>query len=263
MASRPPDADGQVCRADSVLPQMYNHPGEVRYTLSLPIESENQALEFLEGIGGDAAGAGRAMTRIGIDAPLIRAQYKAEVEGLARQIAERLDRGDSVEQTARWASEQRRLIVNRMRAKSGGVSQVVYEVRDWRKYGYGGRSYPNMVRHYQGRGVPQSQIPERILRGAQQSNEGVSAAVRNASYLRHGGRVVLVVGVAISAARIWNASDEEMPRVIGEELGGFIGGGLGAGAGVGICIVFGIATSGWGLLACGVVGGAAGGSAGA
>ena len=116
-----------------------------------------------------------------------------------------------------------------------------------------------MVRYYQNQGVPQSQIPERLLSGAQRSNPGVSAAMRGASYLRHGGRVLIVVGVAVSAARIWNASDEELPRVIGEELGGFIGGGIGAGAGVGICLVFGTASGGWGLLACGVVGGLVGG----
>lgn len=47
--------------------------------------------------------------------------------------------------------------------------------------------------------------------------------------------------------------------MIGEELGGFIGGGLGAGAGVGACLLFGIATGGWGLLGCGVIGGVIGG----
>ncbi|WP_141699304.1 hypothetical protein [Candidatus Thiosymbion oneisti] len=139
------------------------------------------------------------------------------------------------------------------------MAQTIYEIRDWREYGRGGRTSPNMVRYYQKQGVPRSGIPGRILSGAQRSNLGVNAAMRGASYLKNGGTVLIVVGVALSAARIWNASDEELPRVIGQELGGFIGGGLGAGAGIGVCLVFGIVTSGWGLLACGVVGGLAGG----
>ncbi len=139
------------------------------------------------------------------------------------------------------------------------MTQTIYEIRDWRTYGRGGRTYDNLVRRYRGRGVPATQVPGRILDGATRSNPGVNRALRGASYLRHGGRVLIVVGVAVSAARIWNAGEEELPRVIGEELGGFIGGGLGAGAAVGICLVFGIASGGWGLLACGVVGGIGGG----
>ncbi len=250
---------GMICRADARSANVSPSPGETRYTMSLPARTESDALEFLGGLGGDAAGAGLAMRRIGIDAPAIRTLYKQQVEDLARQIAERLERGESTESVARWASEQRRHIVQRMRARTGPVARVIYEIRDWRQYGRGGRTYPNIVRHYEARGVPRSAIPGRVLDGATRSNTGVNQALRGASYLRHGGRVLIVVGVAVSAARIWNASDEELPRVIGEELGGFIGGSLGAGAGVGICLVFGIASGGWGLLACGVIGGVAGG----
>jgi len=252
------DQVGQICRAASPIEPVCTSD-EARYSLPLPVSDEDGAFEFLHGLGGTTTGAGQGMLRIGIDAPAIRMQYKFEVENLTRRIAEKLADGQSKEQVARWASQQRRDIVRRMRAGSGPVAQGIYEVRDWRKYGQGGRTYPNMVRHYQNQGVPQSKIPDRILAGATRSNADVNQAMRGASYLRHGGRVLIVVGVAVSAARIWNASDAQLPRVIGEELGGFIGGSLGAGAGVGICLVFGIATSGWGLLACGVVGGLGGG----
>ncbi|MEM9223922.1 MAG: hypothetical protein AAGB11_16195 [Pseudomonadota bacterium] len=255
------DEAGQVCHA--VGPGDYlRSASETRYSLSLPADSEASALDFLAGVGGGAAGAGRAMRRVGIDGPAVRLRYKQEVEGLARKIAEKLADGQSKETVARWATEERRRIVQRMRAGSGPVAKGIYEIRDWRKYGYGGRTYPNMSRYYRNQGVPQSSIPDKLIQGAQRSNVDVNKAMKGAAYLRHGGRVLIVVGVAISAARIWNASDRDLPRVIGEELGGFIGGGLGAGAGVGICIVFGIATSGWGLLACGVVGGVGGGALG-
>jgi hypothetical protein len=254
------DSVGLVCRADASARNTCLMPNDDFYTLPLPASNDQAALDFLAGIGGSSTGTGQALQRVGIDAPVVRAQYKQAIEDLARQIAERLERGQSKEQVARWAVEQRRQIVSRMRSGSGPMGRTLYEIRDWRKYGPGGRTYANMVRHYQTRGVPSAQIPDRLIAGATRSNAGVNqAALRGASYLRHGGRVLIVVGVAISAARIWNASEAELPKVIGEELGGFIGGSLGASAAVGACLVFGVATGGWGLLACGIVGGAAGG----
>lgn len=63
----------------------------------------------------------------------------------------------------------------------------------------------------------------------------------------------------MSAYRIGTASSEELPRVVGEEAGGWGGGYAGASLGAGACILFVIATEGLGLLLCGLVGGAAGG----
>lgn len=252
------DENELVCHVDAPISNHVSNRG-ANNVLLLPAQTNTEAVEFLSQIGGGSAGAGQAMRRIGIDAPVMRARYKQEVENLARQIAERLKTGESTESVARWASEQRRQIVRRMRANTGRVAQGLYEIRDWQQYGRGGRTYPNMVRYYQAQGIPNSAIPGRILDGATRSNVNVNQAMRGASYLRHGGRILIVVGVAVSAARIWNASDEELSRVIGEELGGFVGGGLGAGAGIGICLLFGIASGGWGLLACGAIGGIAGG----
>ena len=120
-AERYYDEVGMVCRADAtpILLNVCISPGEARYRLPLPAQTDNDALEFLEGLGGDEAGTGWAMRRIGIDAPVIRARYKQEVEDLARQIAERLKRGESIEAVAPWASAQRLQIVRRMRAGSG------------------------------------------------------------------------------------------------------------------------------------------------
>jgi hypothetical protein len=53
--------------------------------------------------------------------------------------------------------------------------------------------------------------------------------------------------------------EDQLGRVLAEELGGAAGGSAGTALGVGACLAFGIATSGWGLLACGVVGGLGGG----
>jgi len=103
-------------------------------------------------------------------------------------------------------------------------------------------------------------MAEKIIAGAQKSNANVNAsALTGAAFLKSGGRIVVVVGAAVSVARIWSAKEHELPKVIGEETGGFFGGAAGASTVVGACMVFGVATGGWGLLACGAVGGFAGG----
>lgn len=254
--------DGSIQRTNIASAGVCPIPDGVSYTLSLPANTTEQAIDFLAGLGGDAVGAGQAMNRVGINAPIIRLRYKQEIEQLTAEIVRRLESGESREAIARWASEERRRIVYRQRAGAGAVGRSIYEIRDYRKYGWGGRTYDNIYSRYQKKGYTSGQIHDAIIERSQISSPKTNAAVRGASYLRHGGKVIIVVGVAVSAARIWNASDEDLPRVIGEELGGWVGGGIGAGAGVGACIVFGIATSGWGLLACGVVGGIGGGVAG-
>ena len=100
---------------------------------------------------------------------------------------------------------------------------------------------------------------EAIIKGAQKSNTSVnSSALRGAAFLKRGGRVVLVVGAGMSAARILSAREHELPRVVGEEAAGFAGGAAGSSALIGACMIFGIASGGWGLLACGALGGIAG-----
>jgi hypothetical protein len=76
------------------------------------------------------------------------------------------------------------------------------------------------------------------------------------------GRVLGPLGWGYSGYRIATAEPEELPRVIGEEAGGQAGGYLGAAGGATFCIVAGIATGGWALLGCAVVGGVGGGLAG-
>ena len=101
-------------------------------------------------------------------------------------------------------------------------------------------------------------------RGAIQSvrPNPTSSIGRAAPWLRVGGRVLLVAGVAYSGYRIGSATPEERPRVIGEEAGGQIGGWGGAALGAGACIAFGIASGGLGLLACGLGGALLGGGIG-
>jgi len=77
--------------------------------------------------------------------------------------------------------------------------------------------------------------------------------------IKYGGKIFTLVDIGSSIHRIWNASDEELIQVIGEEAGGFAFGAIGAEAGAGICVAIGVPTGGLGLIACGIVG-AIGGS---
>jgi len=239
------------------------------FTLSLPVRDEHSAEDFLSMIGsnrlasgmaGGAVGGGLAMNQFAANAPILRAEYKQSVENMAAEIARRLQAGESKESVARWANAERNRIIGRVRAQSGIAARTVFEIRDIWKYGRGSRSWDNIYRRKKGN-------YDAILESANESNKRVNDSIKKgANYLRHGGRIVLVVGVTATAARIWNASEQDMPRVIAEEMGAIIGGAaggyLGAKVAMGVCVAFGVGTAGWGLLACGIIGGGIGGIAG-
>ena len=58
--------------------------------LSIPVSTPMDATHFLEGLGGDTAGAGMAMMRIGVNAPNVRSTYKREVEAMVAEIKRRV-----------------------------------------------------------------------------------------------------------------------------------------------------------------------------
>jgi hypothetical protein len=139
-------------------------------------------------------------------------------------------------------------------------ARIVYEVRDTLRYGRRGRSYANLSHRYASRGLIGEGLQEALIAGATHPNQGISsAAVRGARYLRYGGRVVLVISVVSTAYVLLTTPEEELGRVLFEEGGAAIGGAVGSGLAIGLCLVFGVASGGWGLLACGALGGIAGG----
>ena len=84
--------------------------------------------------------------------------------------------------------------------------------------------------------------------------------MRNASTIRWAGRGFLVASFVYSGYRISQAaSGRERAHVTGEEVGGQSLGIAGTALATAGCIGLGIATAGWGLFACGLVGGLVGG----
>lgn len=254
-------ADGEVCVAESIC----KLPEPEAFVCSLPASSPQEAATILEAVGsGGALGTGMKTTRLGAVIPIVRHEYERRIAHLVAEVERRRAAGEPSATIARWVVGERRRIANEMRWRTGAGTRVLFEVRDWTKYGPGGRTYRNMEARYSRRGLQGVELHDSMVRGATSPNTGISrTALQGARYLKNAGRVVIVLSLASTAYVLLTAPEAELERLMYEEAGGWTGGSIGAGFGVGACLVFGIATGGWGLLACGIVGGFGGGVLGA
>lgn len=235
-----------------------NNESNIR--VAVPGYTADDGLSFLEGITAGNVGAGIKMTKQGHTIPQIRHQYKYMIEKFEADLVAKKASGLTPDQLARWAVKERTCIAQVMRAKQGGGAHIILELRDNVKYGFGGRSYDNLGKRATVKGIKQSEIPHYLLKNATRPNKAISdAALKGAKFLKHGGRVVVVLSISATAYTLLTAPEDKLEKILYEELGGAAGGFVGGGIGVGLCILFGIATAGWGLLACGVVGGGVGG----
>ena len=238
-------------------------PGAVR--CELPALSERDATSLLEVIGsGGALGAGHGMHQFGVKFPEMRAAYEEAIEELALEV-ERRKKFMKPRALADWAVNSRTAIARDIRARYQGLgATIAYEVRDNVKYGPGGRTPRNLRKyHIRTKRLGAHGLNRELQRSALRSDAQINKAVKGARFLRHGGRVVVVLSLSTTAYVLLTAPPDQLEKLLYEEAGGLAGGSLGAGAGVGACLLFGIATGGWGLLACGIVGGAVGGAGGA
>ncbi len=171
-----------------------------------------------------------------------------------------------IKETATWAAETRTKIVKEMRSKMTLLNRVGVEIRDKAVYGLKSRTFDNLLKRKLDKGVDETVAHWELIQSSLKSNQGVTKIAHRASeaarYLKHGGKVMLVVSVSASLYAILRAPEEDLERVIFEELGGAMGGTLGSATVAGACLVAGVASLGSGFLACGVIGGIAGGIAG-
>ena len=246
-------SEGEICLADERAPD----PDALMCTL--PVASPQEGAELLEWVGGAATGTGRRLWQ-GRHMAEIRREYERLIQNLTAEVERRQAAGPSAQTIARWAVSERRRIATVMRLRSGIGTLVTFEIRDWGRFGPGGRTHSNLQKRYARQGLKGEALSNRLIRGAQSPNTGVSsAAIKGARYLKHGGRAILVISIPLTAYTLMTAPEGELERLLYTEAGAFAGGSTGAGVGTGACLIFGLATSGWGLLACGVVGGLVGG----
>lgn len=240
--------------------------------LLIPAKDEKNAVLFLDSLQENNIGflgPGYRMWNLGISIPQIRAEYIRLDQQLANRLKSRINMNQYTDhQLAKWVVAERTKIANRLRIqgalRQGFAPLVIYETRDRMIYGRGGRSYPNMVKHAKSKGYKTiAEADQYLLKSAVRPNTKISSSsLKVGRYLKNGGRVAIVVGVAMSAHTILTAENQQLERVIASEAGSFIGGSIASGAAIGICLVFGIVTGGWGLLAVGIVAGVAGGAVG-
>jgi hypothetical protein len=193
---------------------------------------------------------------LGFSIPLIRTEYETRLGALINDVKAKHGTMPMLD-LSKWASDERTKLARTMRRKQGIVSTAVLEMRDWGKYGVGGRSWKNVY----GRAASRADDPyTRILKGATTPNVEISeVAIRGARLLKTTGSVFFVVGLGVSVSNVIMAEPAHRVDIAKREA--FFAGGsaLGAEVGIGLCLVFGVVSGGWGLLACGLVGGAAGG----
>jgi len=186
------------------------------------------------------------------------AKNKLESE-LAKALRSQTELPRKKGEIARWAVGERTKIARAIRGRQGDSIQIILNLTDRIIYGKGGRTYPNMFTRKIRKETPLNLVDDKIIEGAVKINEKFSKlAYKSAKYLKHGGKIILVFSISYTAYTYLTADESEIEKLVYEDAGGLIGGGVGVGA----CLVFGIATGGWGLLACGVVGGVGGSMAG-
>lgn len=252
------DHDERVCREPAA-----SWESDPPLVCEMPGRDAEQSLELLEALGqhafgGSGTGAGLKMTALGDQIPQVRDTYHKRLTELEQRVRVMKQQGRSTREIADFVIQERTKIARMMRGVQGPGATVLLEVRDTVKYGRGGRTPENLRRRYGSR-FAGDELDQKMIEGAFKSNKGIDQAAKGARYLRHGGRVVLVISVSVTAYRLYTTPREQLDEVIAEEIGAAAGGAIGASSAIGLCIVLGIASGGWGLLACGVVGGIGGG----
>lgn len=252
------DHDERVCREP--MSSWHDDPPMV---CEMPGSNAEQSLELLNALGehalgGSGIGAGLKMSSLGGEIPAVRDAYHKQLLQLERHVRTMQQQGRSVKEISDFVVQERTKIARMMRGVQGPGATVLLEIRDTVKYGQGGRTPENIERRYSKKAGGDA-VHRKIIDGAFKSNKAVDEAARGAKFLRHGGRAVVVISVSVTAYRLYTTPREKLDDVIVEEVGAAAGGAIGSGAAIGLCIVLGVATGGWGLLACGVVGGIGGG----
>lgn len=252
--------------AQSVPQSSPAHPPS-SFQLRVPGHNSRQAHEFLASVhGGSLAGAGRAAS---VDFAGLRNAYETHAHELQGKVDAMRQAGSSEAEVAQTVVRERTSFARATRLRQGPGATVVLEVRDWKKYGVGGRTYGNLAQKAEAdiargakytKGLTRDEV---LIRGAMRPQALLSPQFLEAArYLKYGGPVMLVLGAGLTAHEIASAPKQDRNRVIAEEAGGFIGGELAAeGAAIALLTV---GTGGLGLVAIagvaavGVVGGVAG-----
>lgn len=240
-------------------------PGQPPVTIAVPANSPEEAFYLLYHIGNGTTGALAHSTVLQV----LRNQYKIKLTKVEAQILQRrVALGMKATEyelrgLAQWGARQRANTARLFRLPTPAVG-VGLEVRDWRTYGVGGRTWENLLKRQAARGNTGSSAYEALIGSATRSNVGVNESIaRGAKLLKGGGGVLAVAGLGLTAYDIYKAPQEQRGAVATRHAIGFAGGLVASEIGVGLLTIGAgllLATPpGWVVLAVGLVAGAVGG----
>lgn len=244
-------------------------PGAPPEPVSVLADSPEEAFTILHDIGRGVAGSGARHLYYGSVIEPIRDAYKLRLERVEAEILRRRaalganPNAYELRGLAQWAARERTRTARLWRIPTPALMAGL-EARDWQKYGVGGRTFENLVRRNAAQGRVGPAAWENILRSATTPNPEVSRSVaRGAQFLRRGGGVLAVAGLAVSAHEIYNAPPGERGQLAARTGVGLAGGLVGTEIAVGLLAVgaglLAATPPGWVILAVGLIGGIAGG----
>ncbi len=240
---------------------------EEKISVHVPARDHEDAHKTLTAIANGGIGTGLQNTYLGHATPKIRAAYydalaAVEKEISARKIAlgPRLTNPAEYRQFAFWASQRRTTVARLYRIPAGPGSMIGLEYRDWRVYGVGGRTPENVLsRNMSNKLVPRSeeQALAKMISSAVKPNAAeTERLLKAAKFLKRGGTVFIVGGLALTGYEIYRAKPADRPELIRKEVlvtGGSI---LASDLAVGIAIA--CSLTGVGLIAVGIIAGVGG-----
>jgi hypothetical protein len=242
--------------------------GQPPSTIAVFADSPEEAFRILYETGSGVAGAGARHFYYGkVLEPIRHAYYKrlTQVETLIRQRRVSLGVNPTeyeLRGLAQWAARQRARTARLWRLPTPSLLGGL-EARDWREYGVGGRTWENLLKRNAKAGRTGAAAYEYILGSAVRANPEVTASVaRGARFLRGGGAVLGVAGLAISAYDIVKAPPEQRANVAKRQAVGFAGGLIGSEVAVGLLSVgaglLAATPPGWVVIGVGLIAGIAG-----
>lgn len=238
------------------------------YSIRVPGQVAEEGHAFLRQLDSAAAGAGARQFLAGATWGPIRKRYQMVDRALAEAAQARLAQlGASpkladLEAIVREASSKRSLAARVWRMPSGPDAFVAAEMRDWKKYGFGGRSFNNLMDRSMANPARATWAREdhlkQILRNVEKTNPAVDAAVlRNARYLKAGGAILMIAGAGWTLHEYSQTPDSQKAEFVRRESASFAGSALATGVVTAVLVT--MSVSGAIVIGAGLVAGVAGG----
>lgn len=237
--------------------------------VTVPARTPEEAFRYLYATGSGLAGEGVRDLYQGTVLEPVRAGYKARLQRVEAEIIRRRSAlgatpaEGELRALAAWASRQRTNTARLWRIPQGPGWAVMLEGRDWGSYGVGGRTFANILKRYEARGLTGPAAYQHILGRAVVDDAKTTARVAEAArFFRRGGAALGVLGLGVSAYTIATAPPEQRARVAEHEAVDFAGGLVMSEAAVGLlgvgAALLAATPPGWLIIGVGLVAGIAG-----